>query len=347
MSEFAGMSAAAPVLVTGATGYVASWIVNDLLRDGYTVHAAVRDPENTAKVAHLQKLAEQHPGTLRLFQADLLAPGSYREAMAGCEVVMHTASPFTSKISDPQKDLVDPALEGTRNVLASVNETPSVRRVVLTSSIAAMFTEAAELPDGLLTPDRWNGSATLDYQPYYLSKRLAEQEAWRIAGEQERWDLVTIHPSLVIGPALSAHPTSESFGIVKELGSGKLRFGAPQLALSLVDVRDVAAAHLAAAQRPQAHGRYIVSGSDSDLLGIGLALQAKYGDDYPLPRGPLPAWLFNLLAPLAGVERRFARGNVGKRLVCDTSRSREELGLTYRSTARALEEMFPQALDFN
>lgn len=106
-----------PVLVTGATGYVAGWIVRDLLEAGVTVHAAVRDPHNAAKLAHLTGMAEKAPGSLKVFAADLLDEGSYEAAMAGCGIVLHTASPFTSAIKDPQKELVDPALEGTRNVL--------------------------------------------------------------------------------------------------------------------------------------------------------------------------------------------------------------------------------------
>ena len=144
----------APVLVTGATGYLGSWVVKGLVDAGATVHAAVRDPEATSKVAHLKRAAEQAPGTLKLFAADLLQPGSYDEAMAGCGVVIHTASPFVRNVDDPQRDLVDPALEGTRNVLDGIGRTPSVRRVVLTSSIAAMFGDAADIENYRADPDR-------------------------------------------------------------------------------------------------------------------------------------------------------------------------------------------------
>ena len=90
-----------PVLVTGATGYVAGWIVKSLLDAGATVHAAVRDPQNANKVAHLKALAEAAPGTLTLFAGDLMEPGSYADAMAGCGIVFHTASPFSRKGTAP------------------------------------------------------------------------------------------------------------------------------------------------------------------------------------------------------------------------------------------------------
>ncbi|MGW1298045.1 NAD-dependent epimerase/dehydratase family protein [Streptomyces sp. NPDC002533] len=97
----------APVLVTGATGYVASWIVEGLLDAGAAVHAAVREPNNTAKVQHLLEAADLSPGTLRLYASDLMREGSYEEAMQGCRTVIHTASPFVRAVRDLQRDLVD------------------------------------------------------------------------------------------------------------------------------------------------------------------------------------------------------------------------------------------------
>ena len=183
------MDTSAPVAVTGATGYLGSWVAKGLLEAGATVHAAVRTPHATAKVAHLHRAADQAPGTLRLFNADLLRPGSYNEAMAGCRVVIHTASPFVRQVQDPRRNLVTPALEGTRNVLAGVKETPSVTRVVLTSSTAAMYGDAVDIkgyPGRILTKTCWNTTSSAGHQPYPYSKTLAEKEAWRLAAGQDR-----------------------------------------------------------------------------------------------------------------------------------------------------------------
>ena len=126
-----------PILVTGATGYIASWVIKKLLEQGHTVHATVRDLNKTASFAHLEKIAQELNANLKFFKANLLDEGSFDEAMQGCEVVIHMASPFlVTNFKDPIADLVDPAVKGTINVLNSVNRTESVKRVVVTSSIA-------------------------------------------------------------------------------------------------------------------------------------------------------------------------------------------------------------------
>jgi len=334
-----------PVLVTGATGYVAGWIVKGLLEAGATVHAAVRDPDNAAKVEHLTALAADAPGTLTLFAGDLMVPGSYADAMAGCGVVFHTASPFVRNVEDPQRDLVDPAVGGTRDVLTTANAIDTVTRVIVTSSVASIYTDAVECkaaPGGMLTEDLWNTTSSLDYEPYNLSKVEAEKEAWRIADAQDRWRLVVINPSLVIGPALQTRPTSESFAIVRQLIGGQMRFGAPRVSLGVVDVRDLARAHIAAGFLPDANGRNIVSGHSTDTLGMGTALRKHFGSSLPLPRNAMPKWFFKLVAPALGVSRRYVDGNVDQVWAADTTKSREQLGVTYRPLKDSLVDMVEQ-----
>lgn len=334
-----------PVLVTGATGYVAGWVVRRLVEAGVTVHAAVRDPHDTTKVAHLQAMADAGPGAVRFFAADLLQPGSYAAAMAGCSVVFHTASPFTTRVRDAQRELIEPALLGTRNVLEEAARTPSVGRVVLTSSCAAIYTDAADCadaPGGVLTEAVWNTTASLAYQPYSYSKTLAEQDAWRLAQAQSRWTLVVVNPSLVIGPATNPRPTSESFEIVRQIGDGTLRLGAPRAGFGVVDVRDLTQAHLAAAFLPDAEGRHIVSGHDTDLLALGRALLPQFGDRFPLPRRALPKWLVWLAAPMSGLTRRFVARNVDHAWHADNRKSRTALGMVYRPLAESMNDMFAQ-----
>lgn len=341
---------AAPVLVTGATGYVAGWLVKRLLEEGFTVHAPVREPDDEAKIAHLVDLAADAPGQIIFFKADLLDDGSYAEAMAGCEVAFHTASPFTSKINDPQRDLVDPALIGTRNVLITATGTPSVTRVVVTSSCAAIYgdnVDVVKAPNQKLTEEQWNETSSLDHQPYFYSKTVAERAAWEIADAQDQWRLVTINPSLVLGPGVAAAHTSESFSVMKQLADGTMKAGAPPLEIGMVDVRDVAEAHMRAGFLPDATGRHITSAGTLSFVQLGLALSAKMGPDWPFPKTELPKWLVWLAGPMASktVTRAFVERNMGHPWQADNSKARDALGVTFHDVVDAAAEMVRQMAD--
>ncbi len=340
-----------PVLVTGANGFVASWLVKKLLEEGLTVHAAVRSPENDKKVGHLKKVAEKSSGTLKFFKADLLTQGAYTEAMQGCELVYHTASPFFLSVKDPQKDLIDPAKLGTRNVLESANKVESVKRVVVTSSCAAIYGDAvdcAKAPNGILTEEVWNTSSSLTYQPYSYSKTVAEQEAWKVAKEQSRWDLVTVNPSFVLGPTLNPNNTaSESFNFVKQLGDGTMKSGAPKFGVGVVDVRDLAVAHFKAGFTPSAKGRYIASAHNTDFLELGLSLRTKYGADYPVPKSAAPKWLIWLIGPMMdkSITRKMISRNVNVEWKADNSKIKNELGVEFRSVQNMMEDAFQSLID--
>ena len=340
-----------PVAVTGATGYVAGWVVRRLLEHGLTVHAAVRDPDNREKIAPLEQLAGELPGSIRFFQSDLLLEGSYTEAIAGCEVVYHTASPFLLRFDDPQSELIEPALKGTRNVLDSVNSTASVKRVVLTSSCAAVYGDNADIAGAkgeMFSEEDWNTSSRLDHKPYSYSKTLAERAAWEIANAQNRWDLVTINPSLVLGPSINTDNTSGSFTLMKSIGDGSLRTGVPSYPFGAVDVREVADAHVRAGQDLSvASGRYILSGHDTDMPAIAEILRRHFGTAYPFPRRVLPKWLTWLVAPLVdkSMTRQLVSRNVGVAAGFNNSKSREDLGIVYRPLDESVTSMFQQMIE--
>ena len=344
------MDTSSPVMITGATGYVAGWIVKNLLEAGVTVHAPVRDPNNAEKVRYLNALAENAPGSIRYFQADLLDEGSYADAMAGCAVVFHTASPFRTGVTDPQKELIDPALLGTRNVLEQANRTPSVRRVVLTSSCVAIYGDNIDLqrtPDGMFTEEIWNTTSSLKHQPYSFSKTVAEQAAWKIAEAQDRWRLVVINPSLVLGPGINPYATSASFDLIRQLGDGTMKAGVPDFRIGAVDVRDVAQAHIAAAWLPDAEGRHIVSGHNTTFPALARTLLDKYGEAYPIPRRTMPKWLVWLMAPIVNKDmtRTMVSRNIGHPWIADNAKSKEALGITYRPLEESMTEFFQQLID--
>ncbi len=338
-----------PVMVTGATGYVAGRLVEKLLSEGITVHAAVRDPKNETKTAPLKELADKLPGNIHFFEADLLNDSSYDNAAKDCELIFHTASPFVRNVENAQRDLIEPALKGTRNVLETANRIESVKRVVLTSSCAAIYGDAVDLldyPNGTMTEENWNTTSSLEHQPYSYSKTLAEREAWKIAEQQSRWDLIVINPSLVIGQGINPNATSESFTIFKQIGKGDFKMGAPEYNIGAVDVRDLAEAHFRAAFSPEASGRYIISGESSSFGSVAKELKRKF-PSYPIGDRKIPKWLIWLIAPAVGMSRKEVSKNIGYPWKADNSKSIRELQMTYRPAEESAVEFFQFLIDGN
>ena len=336
-----------PVMVTGATGYVAGRLVEKLLKEGITVHAAVRSPQDKEKTKYLDKIAIESPGEIKYFKADLLNEGSFDEAAKGCELVFHTASPFTLNVGDAQKDLVDPAVKGTKNVLNAATKSGSVKRVVVTSSCAAIYGDAKDIlsmPNQIMTERQWNTTSSLDHQPYSYSKTMAEKEAWKIAGDQEEWDLVTVNPSFVIGPGINPHGTSETFDIMKMMGNGDMKMGAPDMGIGAVDVRDLAVAHYNAGYTPEAEGRHIVSAENSSFLALAEMLKKKY-PEYPLPKRKLPKFLVWLAGPSQGMPRKMVARNIGFPWHADNSKSVEKLNMKYRPLEETITDFFGHLIE--
>lgn len=331
-----------PVLVTGANGYVASWLVKYLLEAGFTVHATVRDPNNRQKVGHLLQLGEEHPGRLTLFNADLLHDGDFDAAMQGCELVFHTASPFIIRgLTDPQKQLIEPALQGTRNVLEAANRVASVKRVVLTSSVVAIYGDYQDMeqtPNFIFTEAHWNTTSSVSHQPYSYSKTLAEQEAWRICQAQQRWDMVVLNPGLVLGPSLAQASDSTSLSTMLELMDGSLRTGAPNLRFPIVDVRDVATAHIKAALKPEAQGRHILVAGSASMLEMAHAIKQVLPGRCKLPLWQVPKAVVWLIAPTKGITRAFVARNVGHAIEFDNRRAKQELGLDFLPVSRSVQD---------
>ncbi|KAL3653363.1 hypothetical protein CASFOL_003044 [Castilleja foliolosa] len=253
------------VCVTGGSGYIASWLIKELLHRGYTVKASVRYPDDPNKTQHLLSLDGARE-RLQLFKADLLEEGSFDSAIAACDGVFHCASPFFFQTSNPQvvpytssdqEELIDPAVKGTINVLRSCAKAPSVRRVILTSSEAAIaFNGTPRTSDTVIDETWWTDpdNCRVKQMWYLLSKRLAEGAAWEFAKEKGI-DLVSINPCCVIGPMLQ--PTlNTSCGQILSFINGAETY--PNTAYGWVHVKDVVDAHILAYEKPEANGRYYI-----------------------------------------------------------------------------------------
>ncbi|MCL7027254.1 hypothetical protein MKW94_004825 [Papaver nudicaule] len=277
------------VCVTGASGYVASWLVKLLLERGYTVRATIRNPSDPKKTEHLRALSGASE-RLHFFKADLLEEGSFDSVVDGCEGVFHTASPFINAVKDPQTELIEPAVKGTLNVLGSCAKTPFVKRVILTSSLAAVALNERPKVPGVIVDETWFSDPDFCEKIelwYVVSKTLAEEAAWKFAKENGI-DMVAVNPGMVMGPLLQ--PTlNTSAEAISSLINGSQTF--PNLVFGWVDVRDVAKAHVLAYEVPSASGRYCLVDKVmhfSDIVKMlhdlypDVKLAEKCADDNPL-----------------------------------------------------------------
>lgn len=342
-----------PVLVTGGSGFIALELISQLLSKGYTVHTTVRSLQNHAKIQPLQDLRGKHgEDKLLLFEADLLQPGSFRPAMqGGCQTVYHVASPFrmAEKIKDGQTEMVDPALQGTRNVLQSVEETPTVTRVVLTSTTGAIAGDYADVLDKMdnqvMSEKYFDESSTVKHNPYHYSKVLAEKEAWKMCKAQEskpkQWDLVVLCVALVLGPTVNTATESGSLYLMDELLSGWMFYGVPELVFLPVDIRDVATAHINAGEVKQAHGRYIVGpAKTTTFLEISKQFKKLKGGSMWLPSHQIPSVVTRIVGPLFGLTQKWMSRNLGVHFTVDNSRGVKELGITYRPLEVTLKDHY-------
>ncbi len=330
------------VLVTGGTGYIGAWIVKELLEKGYHVRMTLRNKARTDKYEFLINLAEESLGTLDLWEADLLHEGSFDEAARGADAVIHVASPFILRIKDARKELLDPALLGTRNVLNAATKSDTVKKVVLTSSVAAVHGDTIDLQKlGLkeFNEEQFNTSSSATHQPYSYSKVIAEKEAWKLAENQDQWKLVVINPSFVMGPPLGGASDSESINFMKDMLKGKFFFGAPDLYFGFVDVRDVAHAHILALENENTSGRHILAERTMSVIDLAAMVKKLYPGKFRLPLGKAPKPLLMLIGGLFGVTSKFVKQNVGYPIKYNTTRSTRDLGLTYRNLEDTVREM--------
>ncbi|KRA95659.1 hypothetical protein ASD83_18615 [Devosia sp. Root685] len=319
------------VLVTGISGFLGGHVALQLLNSGYTVRGSVRNLDKAAKVRETLAMAGADVTRLEFVALDLLADNGWDEAMAGVRYLQHTASPFVLETPKDPDELIRPAVEGTRRAIRAALAA-GVERVVLTSSIAAIQ-YGHEDYSRVLTEADWTNVESATTGAYPKSKTLAEREAWALMDAADRHnDLAVINPAGIFGPLLDEDPGTSST-LVRRLLDGRLP-AVPKLAMSVVDVRDVAALQVDAMTNPTAGGqRCIASEGTYSMAEMGVMLRPAF-PSRRVPTRELPNWLLRAVA-LFDREVRDNMHELGARKRVDGRRGSERLGRPLISSAEA------------
>jgi dihydroflavonol-4-reductase len=329
------------VLVSGGSGYIAGFLIRQLVAEGWTVHTTVR---SLGKEAAVRQLLAVDDSRLRFFAADLKADAGWAEAMAGCDFVAHLASPLPAGIPKDANELIVPARDGALRALRAA-KAAGVKRFVMTSSVAAISYGRGRGVHHFTEAD-WTLVDQPGISPYIQSKTIAERAArdW-VAKDGGGIEFCTINPSVVLGPVWS-RDYSASVVLVKKLLDGSM-VACPDIGFGVVDVRDVADLHVRALAAPGMAGeRFIASGRFMKLREIADVLRAELGPlAHKVTTRNVPDWLVRVTAlfnPLA----KAALGELGSVRNQDASHAKAMLGWATRpveqsivDTARSLIEL--------
>jgi dihydroflavonol-4-reductase len=315
------------VLVTGGNGFIAGWCIDLLLRRGCAVRASVRSHSREPAVRAAAASARGCADRLTFAVADLTRDEGWDAAVAGCDAVLHVASPLGAGAPRSPEELIVPARDGTLRVLRAATKA-GVKRVVMTSAAAAARPPLGS--DSESDETVWTDTTDRKWDAYRLSKILAERAAWDfIAANPSATTLTTILPGAVFGPVL----TRESLGsvqIIDRLLKGQPA-GIPRLGFSVVDVRDLADLHVRAMTSPLAAGeRFLAVGDFVWMKEIASALRSALGErGGKVPTRDLPDFVFRLLSLFMPPLRMLA-SDLGRRNRITSAKARRVLGFSPR-----------------
>ena len=316
------------VLVTGGSGFIGSHCILQLLAQGHQVRTTVRNLNREGEVRAMLKHGGAEPGdALTFFAADLERDAGWADAIAGCDFVLHVASPFPPGNPKHEDELIVPAREGALRVLRASREA-CVKRVVMTSSFAAVGYGKPPCNRAFDETD-WTDPKAVGLSAYVKSKTIAEREAWNyVAGDGKGLELSVVNPVGVFGPVLGPD-YSTSILLVQRFMDGAMP-GAPKLYFGVVDVRDVADLHIRAMTNPAARGeRFLaVSGDFMRMAEIAQVLKDRMGSAAArVPTRELPNWMVRL-AGLRDPAIRLITPELGKKKNATNAKARNLLGWT-------------------
>jgi nucleoside-diphosphate-sugar epimerase len=323
------------ILVTGGSGFIAAHTIVQLLNAGHRVRTTVRNLKREPEVrGMLQQGGVEPSDRLSFFTADLENDRGWAEAVAGCEYVLHIASPFPANVPKHEDELIVPARDGALRVLRASRDA-GVKRVVLTSSFAAIG--YGQPPQSVpFDETQWTDTTGTDVTAYVKSKTIAERAAWDFVAQQGGLELSVVNPVAVFGPVLGPD-YSTSVLLIQRLMSGKVP-GSPRLSFGVVDVRDVADLHIRAMTHPDAKGeRFLAVAGDFMLIhAIALVLKKRMAEaGKKVPTRELPNWLVRIAA-LADPAVKQILPELGKLKNGSGEKARRILGWAPRSSEEAI-----------
>jgi len=332
------------VLVTGATGFVGKWTVIELLKKGYSVRGTIR---SLGKVEEVRNGVATQTGSealerLDLIEADLLEDSGWAEAMQGVGAVMHVAAAIRSDEPEDAGLVVRPALEGTQRVMRFAQQA-GIKRVILTSSVATVgYGHGHTTGRRVYDESYFTQLDQMKYTwAYCVGKTKAEQWAWAFAAETGL-ELTTIHPGAILGPAIDADH-SISLGTVLRVVSGQAK-AVPDQGFAVIDVRDVAAAHVAALEKPEAIGqRYLTAGEFTRLPDIPRILAEAY-PDFNIQVGTIPGEVLWQMVDTNGTIKQIIN-DIGNEKHYDPSKGEALIGRKFISSREAILAAAQSAID--
>lgn len=324
------------VLVTGGTGFLAGHCIFQLVRAGYRVRFTVRSMARAHDAERTVAAAGVPAGSLTFAVADLMSDTNWDAAVSGCEYVLHVASPFPRGVPRREIDVIAPARDSALRVLRAARNA-GARRVVLTSSFAAIGYGYPASRTRPFTEEDWTNTASLGVSPYIKSKTLAERAAWDFAErESAGMELAVVNPVGIFGPA-TGPDLSGSVGIVRAMLAGNLP-RTPRLWTSAVDVRDVADLHVRAMTSPKAAGeRFLAAAGDAiSFHHIARILRDGLGPEAArVPDRDMPNWYVRALSPFVPPLKQFRR-NLGVIRHTDAAKARAVLDWEPRPAEEAI-----------
>ncbi|KAL8193779.1 hypothetical protein R6Q57_026471 [Mikania cordata] len=270
------------VCVTGAAGFIGSWLVMRLLERGYIVRATLRDPGNMKKVKHLIDLPRAETN-LTLWKADLTQEGSFDEAIEGCHGVFHVATPMDFESKDPENEVIKPTIEGVLSIIRSCVKAKTVKKLVFTSSAGTVNVQEKQL--GVYDESHWSDldfiySKKMTAWMYFVSKTLAERAAWK-ATEENNIDFISIVPTLVVGPFITPSFPPSLITALSLINGAESHYSIIKQC-QYVHLDDLCESHIFLYENPKANGRYICSSHDATIHQLARMINEKW-PEYHVP----------------------------------------------------------------